>query len=282
MYGIIYKATNLINGKVYIGQTTNSLDQRIKQHFSKKDDGTYFHNALKKYGQDGFKWDVIDQADNENDLSEKEIYWISYYESFSDKNKGYNSTSGGETSKSVSEGVRLKISIKNKGKVITEEHKEKLRQAFTGRYVSNETREKISKAVQGDKNGMFGRKHTEEEKENLRKKSSGRQHTQESKDKIGKAHKGKIVSDETKAKLSSAKTGKKLPPFSEQHINKLREANSGGKNPQAKQLICLDTGEIYECIQEASSKTGIHYKQISRCCNGNIEKAGGLKFQFLV
>ena len=282
MYGIIYKATNLINGKVYIGQTTNPLEQRVKQHFFKKDDGTYFHNALKKYGQDGFKWDVIDYADNEDDLSKKEIYWIAYYESFLDKNKGYNSTSGGETSKSISEAVRLKISIKNKGKVITKEHREKLRQAFIGRNVSNETRVKISKAVKGEKNGMFGRKHTDEEKENLRKKSSERKHTQESKDKIGKAHKGKNVSDETKAKLSRAKTGKKLPPFSEQHIEKLREANVGGKNPQAKSLICLDTGEIYECIQEASSKTGIHYKQISRCCNGKIEKAGGLKFQFLV
>lgn len=282
MYGIIYKATNLINGKVYIGQTTNSLEQRVKQHFFKKDDGTYFHNALKKYGQDGFKWDIIDQANNEDELSKKEIYWIAYYESFTDKSKGYNSTSGGETSKSISEEVRLKISIKNKGKVITAEHREKLRQAFIGRNVSNETREKISKAVKGEKNGMFGRKYTDEEKEKISQKSSGRRHTQETKDKISDAHKGKIVSDETKEKLSRAKTGKKLPPFSEQHIDKLREANLGGNNPQAKTLICLDTGEIYECIQEASRKTGIHYKQISRCCNGDIEKAGGLKFQFLV
>nr|DAH39497.1 MAG TPA: intron associated endonuclease [Caudoviricetes sp.] len=282
MYGVIYKATNLINGKVYIGQTTNSLEQRIKQHFFKKDDGAYFHNALKKYGHDGFKWEIIDQADNEDELIEKEIYWIACYESFTDKNKGYNSTSGGETGKSVSEEVRLKISMKNKGKVITEEQREKLRQAFIGREVSNETREKISKAVTGEKNGMFGKKHTEEEKENLRKLSSGRKLTQESKDKIGKAHKGKIVSQETREKLSRAKTGKKLPPFSEQHIEKLREANAGGKNPQAKPLICLDTGITYECIQEASNETGIHYKQISRCCNGDIEKAGGFKFQFLV
>ena len=281
MYGIIYRATNLINNKVYIGQTTSTLDQRIKQHYAKRNDGSYFHNALKKYGVDGFSWEIIDQAENEEELIEKEIYWIAYYESFIDKSKGYNSTSGGETSKSVSDEVKLKISTKNKGKVISEETKEKLRQALTGRKVSEETRKKQSKALSGKNNPMYGKHHTEEEKEKLRQASSGHKLTQEAKDKISKVHKGKNVSKETREKLSLAKTGKSLPPFSDEHIEKLREANTGSKNPQAKPVICLDTGYIYGCIQEASRETGIHYKKISRCCNGNIENADGFQFQFL-
>jgi group I intron endonuclease len=281
MYGIIYKATNLINGKVYIGQTTNSLEQRAKQHFLKKDDGTYFHNALKKYGQDGFKWEVIDQANDEHELIDKEIYWIAYYESFIDKNKGYNSTSGGEVSKSLSNDVRLKISKANKGKIITEEQREKLRQAFTGRYVSNETREKQSLSAMGSKNGMYGKKHSEETKRKIGEASLGHKLTQEAKNKISEANRGKIVSDETREKLSSSKTGKSLPPFTDEHIEKLREANQGSKNPCAKSLICLETNIIYGCIQEASRETGIHYKKISRCCNGDIKQADGFTFKFL-
>ena len=86
----IYKVTNKINGKVYIGQSAD-IGRRWRQHMTAEDD-TYFHKAIQKYGVENFKWEVIEQC-KKKDLDEREIYWIEYYDSF---NKGYNCTKGGD------------------------------------------------------------------------------------------------------------------------------------------------------------------------------------------
>ena len=86
----IYKVTNKINGKVYIGQSVD-IGKRWRQHMTAKDD-IYFHKAIQKYGVENFEWEVIEQC-KKKDLDEREIYWIEYYDSF---NKGYNCTKGGD------------------------------------------------------------------------------------------------------------------------------------------------------------------------------------------
>ena len=86
----IYKVTNKINGKVYIGQSVD-IGKRWRQHMTAKDD-IYFHKAIQKYGVENFEWEVVEQC-KKKDLDEREIYWIEYYDSF---NKGYNCTKGGE------------------------------------------------------------------------------------------------------------------------------------------------------------------------------------------
>ena len=92
----IYKITNLINNKVYIGQTKD-LRKRWKEHCDCASDRrrtNYLYNAMRKYGIDNFKMEVIEGPTP--DYNEREKYWISYYNSFLDKNKGYNMTLGGE------------------------------------------------------------------------------------------------------------------------------------------------------------------------------------------
>lgn len=91
--GIIYKVTNLINSKVYIGQTRRSLIIRWKEHLylANKQDNK-FHKAIFKYGEDNFVIQVIEKVD-EKLLNEREEYWIKFYNSLID---GYNSTLGGE------------------------------------------------------------------------------------------------------------------------------------------------------------------------------------------
>lgn len=85
----IYKITNNINGKVYIGQSKNPLN-RFTQHINEERD-TAIHNAIKKYGKNNFSFEVI-EGPIEN-YNEREIYWIKLYNSYKE---GYNMTSGGE------------------------------------------------------------------------------------------------------------------------------------------------------------------------------------------
>lgn len=117
---IIYKAENQFNGKVYIGLTTTSIEERKKRHKTSMNTGsdTYFHNALRKYGWDNFSWEIIDTTDNIETLKEKEIYWIKQYRSYANfpNSNGYNLTLGGDGALGVvwSEERRLEKSKQTK------------------------------------------------------------------------------------------------------------------------------------------------------------------------
>ena len=86
----IYKIENNINHKVYIGQSRN-IERRWQRH--KIADGDYtIHKALQKYGIENFTFSILEECDV-NDLDEREIYWIEYFDSY---HKGYNQTMGGQ------------------------------------------------------------------------------------------------------------------------------------------------------------------------------------------
>ena len=90
--GYIYKIINDINDKVYVGQTMNTIQQRWTIH--KQMSKTYsniIYKAIRKYGIEHFSIVIIEECDN-NQLDERERYWIEYYDSYEN---GYNMTSGG-------------------------------------------------------------------------------------------------------------------------------------------------------------------------------------------
>lgn len=95
---IVYKYTNNDSGKVYVGITKRSVEQRHAEHLKAAGDGTYFHNALAKHGADAFSLEVIEEVDTVELLMERERYWIDHYHSFaySKDPQGYNETMGGE------------------------------------------------------------------------------------------------------------------------------------------------------------------------------------------
>ena len=92
----IYKITNDINDKIYIGKTLNTIEKRFKEHCEdsrrdkKEKRPLYF--AMKKYGIEHFHAELIEECE-ENALSDREVYWIEFYNSFRD---GYNATLGGD------------------------------------------------------------------------------------------------------------------------------------------------------------------------------------------
>src|ERR1700722_15383875 len=94
-FGIIYKLTNNINGKVYIGQTTREMDVRVNEHFNHSGKQCrYLKSAIQKYGKENFVPVLLDTADSKSDLDLKEIGYIEFYKS-DDSNFGYNLTKGG-------------------------------------------------------------------------------------------------------------------------------------------------------------------------------------------
>jgi group I intron endonuclease len=120
---IIYKITNKINSKIYIGQTIRSLDVRKYEYKRakriKRKCNNYLINSFNKYGFDNFEFSIIDTATSIKELNEKEIYYINLFNSC-DRNIGYNIELGGNNSL-ASEETRKKMSASRKGKKQTEE-----------------------------------------------------------------------------------------------------------------------------------------------------------------
>jgi group I intron endonuclease len=148
---IIYKITNSINDKVYIGQTVESLKKRWNRHTwvcTIKRDAMAITNAIVKYGKENFSIEEIDKADDIEELNKKEIYYINLYKSMSPN--GYNLTSGG-SNKRLSEETKRKISKSNKGRKASEETIKKLSESHKGIKMSEESRNKLSMTNKGKK-----------------------------------------------------------------------------------------------------------------------------------
>lgn len=137
-FGIVYKVTNKINCKVYIGQTIRGLHERRRKHNYSKD-ATYFHNSINKYGKDNFKWEVLEECDTQEELNIREIYYISKYNSIE---KGYNLMGGGgiQSGWNHSEESKNKMSIKIKEWYKNNDHPN------LGRKWSKEVRKRMSES----------------------------------------------------------------------------------------------------------------------------------------
>jgi group I intron endonuclease len=220
---IIYKVTNKINGKEYVGQTVKSLKQRKQKHISdvtKQRNNFHFHNALRKYGSDNFTWKILQKCDIIEELNKLEIYYIGLYNTFE---KGYNLTlgGGGNLGYKASEETRKKMSENKKGsknhfygKTHTEETKKKIYETAIGRIPSEETRKKMSKSHKDFKHSeeskrkmselALGRIPSKKTRGKLSEIAKNRVFSKETRKKISEAHKGKIISEETKQRMSKA------------------------------------------------------------------------------
>lgn len=155
----IYMITNLIDGKKYIGQTTN-YNKRSKTHFSKLRDNKH-HNehlqrAFNKYGEKNFKIEILSLCD-ENQLDELEKEYIKKY-NCCDERYGYNLMDGGQKYRHFTNEVKEKMSRSGKGRVFSEIHKKRISENNKGRKISKEAIDKANKTkiekgiLQGEKN----------------------------------------------------------------------------------------------------------------------------------
>lgn len=158
---VIYKITNLIDGKVYIGQTTQTIDARIREHKKRIKSGRDcpLYSAIRVFGWEAFSIEVIDKAATRTELNEKEVYWIAKYNCVTPL--GYNLTKGG----SGTLGYRH-----------TDKDKSKMRALKQGMY-------------EGENNPFYGKHHSKEQIEKWKSQRKGRQLTQTWKENISKTRK---------------------------------------------------------------------------------------------
>lgn len=209
MCGYIYKITNTLNNKIYIGLTTSTIAKRFNSHICssrkiKDPRASILHNAMAKYEniREVFSIEQIDVANSIEELKEKEIYWIKFYDS-TNPSIGYNMTFGGEGANGYHHNEKTKhlISIKTKGKKKSEATRHRMivaqrKLALTRHIIPNEeTRLKMSKSHKGHKTSL------------------------ETKQKLSIANKGKKRTDEMTQQNSLRQVGKKILHNDEYKLN---------------------------------------------------------------
>ena len=236
----IYTFKNLINHKVYVGQTNNPK-KREYEHLLEAREGSkkLLYYAIRKYGEENFLFEVIETCPDES-ANEREVFWIRHFDSFEN---GYNMTTGGDHF-SHSEETKDKIGNFFRGKQLSEEHKQKLREANKGKKPpphSEETLRKMSESMKGKNTGPLseehrkklsiahsGKKLSEEHKEKLRNKPV----SEETRQKLSAVSKGIKRSEETRKKMSEAQKGIPRPSQTQETIQKRSEKNRGKKRTE--------------------------------------------------
>lgn len=220
---LIYKVTNQINGKVYIGQTSVTLTKRKAAHVNKtkSNSSTFFHNAIRKNGIESFTWEVVHSCYSKEEANEKECEFI---KTLGCKfPAGYNLTDGGEGTigyrpteeknalmSRLHKGNKHALGCKHSAEAnALKSERQKGKKGPVGRKHTEESKAKMSKILLGNKR-MTGYKMPEEIKEKISKGMKGKQNclgnklTDEHKAKVSALLKGCKRSDETRVKMSIA------------------------------------------------------------------------------
>lgn len=229
MFGRIYLVTNKVNGKRYVGQTTQSIKRRWGHHLSATQCGkrnSLISSAIRKYGQECFDVSLLEECDDREGLNAAEVRWISEMASFGPL--GYNLAAGGEGTS---------------GHKMTAEFCRKLGERTKGRVFSPESRAKVSA-------GNTGKVRSEEFKRRVSKMFSGRPRSEEFKRKVSAIHR------ERGTRPSAAA------------IDAARKANTGRKLV-GRALECLFrpvsiNGVVYRSLTEAAEAAGVSYTTVSK------------------
>lgn len=203
-YGYVYKITNNVNGKIYIGQKKS--EKLLENYWGS---GKLIVEAIKKYGKDNFSREVLEWCETKDELNQRERYFIEKFNARS-PDVGYNLAVGGTViGMNHSAETRAKMSASHKGKPKSEAAKRKMSEAHKGKHLSEEHRKAISETLKISMVGKnVGKKHSEETKRLISEQLKGHLTSDETRKKISDANKGNVMSQEARAKMSAARKGK--------------------------------------------------------------------------
>lgn len=216
-YACVYKITNLVNGKVYIGQSI-CIEERWKNERKGQVNG-HLKNAFNKYGMDNFRFEILRNVPLNTGITKTlidtyEMYFIRQYQS-SNQNYGYNKTDGGTTNFSL----------------------------------SDETRKLLSEKRTGKGNAQYG-------KSGPLSPNYGKKRSIISRQKISKSLKGIKRTPEYCEMMSKYRTGRKLN-ISQERLEQLQNqcrVKTGENSPTAKKVLCLELNETFPCITDAEKR----------------------------
>jgi group I intron endonuclease len=266
------------NGKRYVGITSLEPSKRWGNGGSNYGHQPLIKAAINKYGWDNISHEILEKGLTKKEAEDKEVYYISLYKS-NERSFGYNIENGGNA----------------QGKV-SEESKEKNRKSNLG-HPSTITPEGVAKAKatklkNKDKYIPYwlGKKKSPESIQKQREHRTGIKHTPETKAKMSESRRGeknhmygkrgplsplyrRAISEEHKEAIRKSKLGKPRPEYV---VEKMRLSKigtqAGAKNPNAKKVVNLKSGKVYDCYIDATKDTGDSYYKIYNHCNGKIKK----------
>lgn len=246
---IIYKATNKIDGKSYIGQTVQKLKERAKRHLNGRVRRSYFRNALLKHGMENFTWEVLEKCDSKKELDEMEFHYIKQYDTHVRNGSGYNLTWGGEGT----HGFKMSEETKDKLRYIrSNKTRKRMSRAAKNRKYSEEAIKKFKTMNSGIDNGMYGKKHSEKTLKLLSKR--------------GKVH------NKGERNPMYGKTGENNPNYGNGHKDKRWLVIY----PDGKEV---ETSCLSSFARDYEKETGIKLftSNLTNVANGKIRQYKGLK-----
>lgn len=247
---IIYKTTNLINNKIYIGQDKNNNPKYLGS-------GDLLKKAIKKYGKENFKKEILCFCENQEELNEKERLYILKYDS-RNLEFGYNISVGGRNgttlNRKMSDETKTKMSKIRLGIKFSDDHKKNISKSLTGKIISEETKNKMSESQKKIKHNPL---------------------SLETKTKMSKIRLGIKLSDETKNKMSESHKGEKNGFFGKKHSDEFLIKK---RKPI---LEISNTNEIireWKSIKIASKTLNLHESGIINVLKGKNKTTKGFKF----
>ena len=252
---IVYKITNLINNKIYVGKTTKSINKRFSEHVKESKNllsKRYLCSAIRKYGKENFSIETIQLCESIEKLNKSEIYWIK--ELNSKAPNGYNLTNGGDG---------------NNGYIFTDEGREKIRMSLLGRICTESTRVKLH-------NSLKGRVVPKEEKIKISLSKKGTHLSEEHKNKI----KNSILQSVKEGRINHVPSGKENPFYGKRHS---KETIEKIKIKWSKKVVQYDLDmnliKIWNSRKEAANELGIYSQAICNNINNKRKQVSGFIFK---